>query len=105
MVKNLHLSEVITTAVATDVHHSNNINTHRPSIVDPIEMTKLLSNITKSSLNKTTTSSTMDHSSRLRSFFMGRYRRTLCTSYHTGMFKRPNHVSSYIHHKKFHDLF
>jgi hypothetical protein len=71
MVKNLHLSEVITTAAATNTHHYNGIGTHRPNIVDPIEMTKLLSNITTSSnhLSETIpTSSTMDCSSRLNHF-------------------------------------
>lgn len=46
MVKNLHLSEVITTAAATNAHHYNGIGMNRHHIVDPIEMTKLLSNIT-----------------------------------------------------------
>ncbi|CAF0759002.1 unnamed protein product [Rotaria sp. Silwood1] len=75
MVKNLHLSEVITTAAATNTHHYNGIGLHRHSIVDPIEMTKLLSNITTTTTtpsNPTTktipTSSNMDYSSRLNHF-------------------------------------
>jgi len=74
MVKNLHLSEVITTPATSHVHDYNNINTHRHSTVDPIEMTKLLSNIrtttisTNSSLKTTSTSPTMDYSSRLNHF-------------------------------------
>ncbi|CAF3379261.1 unnamed protein product [Rotaria sp. Silwood1] len=75
MVKNLHLSEVITTAAATNTHHYNGIGLHRHNIVDPIEMTKLLSNITTTTTtpsNPTTktipTSSNMDYSSRLNHF-------------------------------------
>jgi hypothetical protein len=72
MVKNLHLSEVITTAAAPNVHHSIHDTTHRHSIVDPIEMTKLLSNITTASTNslvkKIPTSSTIDQPSRLNHF-------------------------------------
>jgi hypothetical protein len=71
MVKNLHLSEVITTAAATNTHHYNGIGTHRHSIVDPIEMTKLLSNITTSNNSSSKIipiSSTMDYSSRLNHF-------------------------------------
>ncbi len=71
MVKNLHLSEVITTAAATNTHHHNGIGTHRHHIVDPIEMTKLLSNITTSNNSSSKIipiSSTMDHSSRLNHF-------------------------------------
>ncbi len=71
MVKNLHLSEVITTAAATNTHHCNGIGTHRHNIVDPIEMTKLLSNITTSNNSASKIipiSSTMDYSSRLNHF-------------------------------------
>lgn len=71
MVNNLHLSEVITTAAATGTHHYNGLGTHRHSIVDPIEMTKLLSNITTSNSSSSKaipTSSTMDDSSRLNHF-------------------------------------
>ena len=71
MVKNLHLSEVITTAAATSTHHYNGIGTHRHSMVDPIEMTKLLSNITTSNHSSSKaipTSSTMDYLSRLNHF-------------------------------------
>ena len=71
MVKNLHLSEVITTAAATNAHHYNGMGTHRHHIVDPIEMTKLLSNITTSNNSSSKiipVSSNMDHSSRLNHF-------------------------------------
>ncbi len=75
MVKNLHLSEVITTAAAINTHHYNGIGTHCHNIVDPIEMTKLLSNITtttavstNSSLKTTPTSPTADFPSRLNHF-------------------------------------
>jgi hypothetical protein len=71
MVKNLHLSEVITTAAATNPHHYNGIDTHRQNILDPIEMTKLLSNITTSNNSSSKIipiSSTMDYSSRLNNF-------------------------------------
>jgi hypothetical protein len=71
MVKNLHLSEVITTAAATHTHHCNGMGTHRHNVVDPIEMTKLLSNITTSSNSSSKAipiSSTMDYSSRLNHF-------------------------------------
>jgi len=74
MVKNLHLSEVITTAPTPHIRPYNNINTHHPTTVDPSEMTKLLSNITattastNSSLKRTSTSPTMDSSSRLNHF-------------------------------------
>jgi hypothetical protein len=71
MVKNLHLSEVITTAAATNTHHYNGIGLHRHNIVDPIEMTKLLSNITTSNNSSSKIipiSSTMDYSSRLNHF-------------------------------------
>ena len=67
MVKNLQLSEVITTDTAANTHQY----THLHNIVVPIEMTKLLSNIatsTNSSLKSTATSSTMDHPSRLNRF-------------------------------------
>ncbi len=71
MGKNLHLSEVITTTAATNTHHYNGIGTRRQSMVDPIEMTKLLSNITtahNSSSKVIPISSTMDYSSRLNHF-------------------------------------
>ncbi|CAF0775627.1 unnamed protein product [Rotaria sordida] len=75
MGKNLHLSEVITTAAATNTHHYNGIGLHHHNVVDPIEMTKLLSNITTSTTttNNSTiktipTSSNMDYSSRLNHF-------------------------------------
>jgi hypothetical protein len=72
MVKNLHPSEVITTAAAANVHHSSNDTIHYHSIVDPIEMTKLLSNITTTSTNSTikkiSISPTMDQPSRLNHF-------------------------------------
>jgi hypothetical protein len=75
MVKNLHLSEVITTTAAPHVQHYNNMNTHRHTTVDPMEMTKLLSNITtttavstNSSLKTTPTSPTADFPSRLNHF-------------------------------------
>jgi hypothetical protein len=68
MVKNLHLSEVITTTATP----YNDMTTDRHTTVDPIEMTKLLSNITtittKSSLKPTSTSPTMDYPSRLNHF-------------------------------------
>lgn len=76
MVKNLHLSEVITTAAAANTHHYNGMGLHRHSMVDPVEMTKLLSNITTNT-NTTTnhslpkiipTSSHMDQPSRLNHF-------------------------------------
>ncbi|CAF2528327.1 unnamed protein product [Rotaria sp. Silwood2] len=79
MVKNLHLSEVITTAAATNTHHYNGVGQHRHNTVDPIEMTKLLSNITTTTTTTTTTpsnsttktiptSSNMDYPSRLNHF-------------------------------------
>ncbi|CAF1146660.1 unnamed protein product [Adineta ricciae] len=71
MGKNLHLSEVITTAAATHPHHYNGLDTHPHSIVDPAEMTKLLSNITtstSSALKMISTSSTIDYPSRLNHF-------------------------------------
>jgi hypothetical protein len=74
MVKNLHLSEVITAVPTPHVRPHNNITTHHHTTVDPIEMTKLLSNITttasstNSSLKKTSTSPAMDSSSRLNHF-------------------------------------
>ena len=71
MGKNLHLSEVITTAAATNTHHCNGMGTHRHHMVDPIEMTKLLSNITTSTNSSSKVipmSSTMDHSSRVKNF-------------------------------------
>ncbi|CAF0992877.1 unnamed protein product [Adineta steineri] len=72
MVKNLHLSEVITTAVAPNIHQSNNMITLQQNVVDPIEMTKLLSNITTTLTNspakKLRTSSTMDQPSRANQF-------------------------------------
>jgi hypothetical protein len=76
MVKNLHLAEVITTASTPQAHHNNNnnMNAHRHTTVDPVEMTKLLNNITttttstNSSLKTNSISPTMDHSSRLNHF-------------------------------------
>lgn len=71
MGKNLHLSEVITTAAAITPQHSNGLAHHRHSVVDPIEMNKLLSNITTSnstSSKAVSTSSNMDYSSRLNHF-------------------------------------
>lgn len=71
MVKNLHLAEVITTAAATNTHHYNGIGPHRHAMVDPMEMTKLLSNITtanSSSSKIIPLSSTMDYLSRLNHF-------------------------------------
>lgn len=72
MSKNLHLSEVITTAAATNPHYYNGMNSiHRQTNVDPIEMTKLLSNITTSTNASSKTvplSSTMDYTSRLNHF-------------------------------------
>jgi len=72
MVKNLHLSEVITTTAAPHIHPYNDMTTNRHTTVDPIEMTKLLSNITtiatKSSLKATSPSPTMDYPSRLNHF-------------------------------------
>jgi hypothetical protein len=68
LVKNLHLSEVITTGATVNAH----INTNHHSKVDPIEMTKLLSNITTtstdSSLKRPSASPTTDHPSRLNHF-------------------------------------
>jgi hypothetical protein len=68
MAKNLHMSEVITTAATPNAH----INTHRHNKVDPIEMTKLLSNITTTSTNfpvkRPSVSPTTDHPSRLNHF-------------------------------------
>lgn len=69
--KNLHLSEVITTAAAMNASHHNGIGLHRPGVVDPIEMNKLLSNITTpmSLPSKTIPASpNMDYSSRLNHF-------------------------------------
>lgn len=72
MVKNLHLSEVITTAAAaTNLHHYNGLGASRQTIVDPMEMTKLLSNITTSnhsSAKSIPISSNMDYSSRVNHF-------------------------------------
>lgn len=73
MGKNLHLSEVITTAAATNNQHYNGLGQHRHGVmVDPVEMTKLLSNITTShpptSTKVSSTSSNMDYSSRLNHF-------------------------------------
>ncbi|CAM4888033.1 unnamed protein product [Rotaria socialis] len=74
MVKNLHLSEVITTAAATNAHHYNGTGINRHHMVDPIEMTKLLSNITTTTNSSNTLmktippSSNMDYSSRLNHF-------------------------------------
>ena len=71
MGKNLHLSEVITTTAATNTHHYNGMGSHRHQMVDPIEMTKLLSNITTSTNSSSKIipiSSTLDHSSRLNHF-------------------------------------
>jgi len=73
MVKNLHPSEVITTAAAANVHHSSTDTIHYHTIVDPIEMTKLLSNITttsstNSTIKKIPISPTMDQPSRLNHF-------------------------------------
>jgi len=69
MGKNLHLSEVITTTATTNPHYYNGMNhMHRQTSVDPIEMTKLLSNITTSTNSSSKVvplSSTMDYSSRL----------------------------------------
>jgi hypothetical protein len=74
MVKNLHLSEVIrtTAAVSPHIHLYNDMTSDRHAAVDPIEMTKLLSNITtvanKTSLKTTSTPSNMDYPSRLNHF-------------------------------------
>lgn len=72
MSKNLHQSEVITTAAAVNPHYFNGMNNlHRQNNVDPIEMTKLLSNITTSanaSSKVVLLSSTIDYTSRLNHF-------------------------------------
>lgn len=76
MVKNLHLSEVITTSAAPNIHLLSHPNTyyHRhshQSLVDPIEMTKLLNNITttnNSSRRKSYVPTAMDQPSRLNQF-------------------------------------
>lgn len=71
MVTNLHLSEVITTAAATNTYHYNGNGVSHPTMVDPMEMTKLLSNITTASHSASKTipiSSNMDYSSRLNHF-------------------------------------
>ena len=68
MVKNLHLSEVITTTTANNIQHYNGIILDRSNIVDPIEMTKLLSNITTTNNPLIKSTSNMDYSSRLNHF-------------------------------------
>lgn len=78
MSKNLHLSEVITTAAATNNQHYHGLvgQQRHGVLVDPIEMTKLLSNITTNNNSVThspvtkpvSTSSNMDYSSRLNHF-------------------------------------
>ncbi|UJR10387.1 hypothetical protein I4U23_014592 [Adineta vaga] len=106
MVKNLHLSEVITAAPPPpplNMHHFNHINAQHPyphqSLVDPIEMTKLLSNITtnNSTIRKSYISSTMDQTSRLNQFsweeiegrylpVIYRYENSLCHRYTSKMY-------------------
>ncbi|CAF4696724.1 unnamed protein product, partial [Rotaria socialis] len=65
MVKNLHLSEVITTAQPANIPRCNGINEYLHNMPDPNEMTKLLSNITTTSTNyslkKTSASPTIDY--------------------------------------------
>ena len=82
MTKNLHLSEVITTTAAAASHmsHMNPTVSHHHSAINPIEMTKLLSNITASthiSAKKAAILSSMDYPSRLNQFLWeeieGRY--------------------------------
>lgn len=74
MARNLHLSEVITTAAAAaNTHHYNGMDMHAQHVVDPIEMTKLLSNITTASSCPTKaatplSSNVLDYSSRLNQF-------------------------------------
>ncbi|CAF5130308.1 unnamed protein product, partial [Rotaria magnacalcarata] len=72
MAKNLHLSEVITTAQPANIRNCNSINAYLHTMPDPNEMTKLLSNITTTSTNyslkKTSTSPTIDYPSRLNHF-------------------------------------
>ena len=71
MVKNLHFSEVISTGAVNRTQHCNGAGPHHHSLVDPIEMTKLLSNITTTSHSSSKAiplTSTMDYSSRLNHF-------------------------------------
>ncbi|CAF4360800.1 unnamed protein product, partial [Rotaria sp. Silwood2] len=75
IVKNLHLSEVITTAIPPNISHHNGITAYRHTIADTNEMTKLLTNITtatttstNSSLKTTSTSRAVDYPSRLNHF-------------------------------------
>ncbi|CAF0872278.1 unnamed protein product [Rotaria sordida] len=78
IVKNLHLSEVITTAVPPNISHYNGVTPYRHTMADPNEMTKLLNNITtttttttvstNSSLKTTSISPTIDYPSRLNHF-------------------------------------
>jgi hypothetical protein len=71
MVKNLHLSEVITTAAASNTQHYNGAGLRCQNGFDPIEMNKLLSNITtatSSSSRAVSTPSKIDYSSRLNHF-------------------------------------
>lgn len=72
MAKNLHLSEVITTAQPPHIHHYNNANTYRHNVLDPNEMNKLLSNITATSTDysskKTSPAPAIDYPSRVNHF-------------------------------------
>ncbi|CAF4715282.1 unnamed protein product [Rotaria sp. Silwood1] len=75
VVKNLHLSEVITTAIHPNISHYNGVIAYCHTIADPNEMTKLLTNITttattltNSSLKTGSTSPTLDYPSRLNHF-------------------------------------
>lgn len=71
MVKNLQFAEVITTAVAPNVHQFNQLNTPHATFVDPIEMSKLLSSITTASsppARKVSVSPVTDQPSRLNHF-------------------------------------
>lgn len=71
MSKNLHLSEVITTTAAPHMTHQNPMIAQRQSTIDPVEMTKLLSNITTTPhvlTKKTNDAPSMDYPSRLNQF-------------------------------------
>lgn len=71
-VRNLHLSEVITTGMPPNTHHYNSNNTYRHTTMNPVEMSKLINNITKASTSSSikTVSATpkVDYSSRLNHF-------------------------------------
>lgn len=73
MTKNFHLSEVITTTAATASHvnHKNHMAFLHHTTINPINMTKLLNNITTSSQVSTKKSPiipSMDYPSRLNQF-------------------------------------